>query len=120
MKQHHKYFRNQRHKNKLEQKVLMTGWGYGRYYYFMTKEPDPASLREWPFTPDIKARGKDYYCYYCNRPTIPYTIRQGQRRRTFPKYYRNYCNRRLRKTFKDDIYDNCLYKKLTEYWWTID
>lgn len=122
MKPRHKFFRNQRYKNKLESKIEWKHLACGKYYYFITKEPDPRSLREWPFLPDRKAIGKDYYVYFYwnGRPETDYTIMQGQCHRRFPKYYRNYCNRRVRKTFKNEIYDHGLYKKLNEYWWTID
>ena len=75
----HKYFREQKYKQKLESKYN----AIGRYsnVYFITTTPDPRAIREWQhfYSPRWlpgewdKKRSRNYYEYY-SRPEIAYTI----------------------------------------------
>ena len=79
--QRHKYFRNQRYKQKLENNH--DNGGYSANVYFITQEPDTRARREdnnfYLRNPDRnqsewdKRTGHDYYMYF-DRPEVPYSV----------------------------------------------
>ena len=133
----HKYFRNQRYKNKLERDVD----NHNTYYsnvFFITKEPDYEYIqREWNtswaswWTDEKKweyltrkARDKDYYVYY-DRPSVPYSIQyyhKPSRRSARQKDLKKRTSRRLRQRWKQygETYQHNEYRKVTEFWWELD
>ena len=128
----HKYFRNLRHKQKLEAKVG-TNHTYWSHVYFITEDPDPKYERECNYRflyysrgreVDSKATGKDYYIYY-DRPEIPYTILKVHTKGKYSKlksYYKRYSNRIVRQCAKQkhECYNNGQYKKQFDLKWTLD
>ena len=139
MKRHHKYFRKERYKQKLERDV--DKHKHKTYYsnvYFLTKEPDPKYIREqmskhWPrwwteekmwdylTKPD---RGRDYFTYY-DRPEVPYSIHyyaKSPRRSARCVDLKKRTNKRLRQRWKQygEIYQNNEYRRVHEYWWELD
>ena len=136
-KRQHKYFRNQRYKNKLERDVDKHKTYYSNVF-FITKEPDYEYIqREWNtswaswWTDEKKweyltrkERGKDYYVYY-DRPSVPYSIqyyRKPSRRSARQKDLKKRTSRRLRQRWKQygETYQHNEYRKVTEFWWELD
>ena len=139
-KRQHKYFRNQRYKQRLEHEVD----NHRTYYsnvYFVTKEPDPRHLREdihmyrcrgkWKITdeewiareskPDD---GRDTFTYY-KRPEVPYSIQyyhKSPRRSACCVYLKKKTSRRLRQRWKQygETYQHNDYRRTTEFWWELD
>ena len=51
----------------------------------------------------------------------PYAVRTNKSKNaTRYKYFKNYSNRMIRRTKLDDIADGGMYKKMFDYWWTVD
>ncbi len=142
MNNRHKYFRNLRHKQKLERTYEQTGTGrYGRCtnVFFLTKEPDPKDIREntlkyvnrWymsDLTYDeiidkILERetkpfpGRDFFYYY-DRPEVEYTILEREKPSNRKSYYKKYSNRVVRRS--KDVLQHNQYRKQFDLWWTID
>lgn len=137
MKRHHKYFRKERYKQKLERDVDKHKTYYSNVY-FLTKEPDPKYIREemakhWPrwwteekmweylTKPD---RGKDYFTYY-DRPEVPYSIHyyaKSTRRSKRCVDLKKRTNKRIRQDWNQygKYYNHNEYRKATEYWWELD
>lgn len=143
MNNRHKYFKNLRHKEKLEGrgKGWKTYWSHIIYY---TDKPDPRDIRDnmntilWVANHrgiSIEEAIKDHiewygkhtkgrYMYY-EKPEVPYTIHKVQ---TDPKYSRRrkdlckYANRRVRQRLKQygDIYQHNEYKKVYDVAWEMD
>ena len=137
VKRHHKWFREQRYKQKLERDVD----NHKTYYsnvFFITQEPDPKYIRErfyqnwaswwteekkWDYLLQ-KEHGKDYYVYY-DRPEIPYSIQyyhKSPRRSARCVDLKKRTNKRLRQRFKQygETYQHNEYRKVHEYWWELD
>lgn len=126
-KSKHKYFRNKRYKEKLDNKYIP---GYAnKHKYYITHEPDTRYEREyWVYWLDHgykyypfneKQRGRHYWLYF-EKPEVPYTIKIKQNHRKYPAYLRKVHRRRIRKTYRNEVIDGGLYKKYNEYWWDID
>ena len=142
MNNRHKYFRNLRHKEKLEGKAhaCRTYWSHVMFY---TDEPDPRDLRESASSiyHRVKWKGslekaiEDYiefdrkigngkFIYY-KRPEIPYTIHKVH---TDPRYsrrrvdYKKYSNKLVRQGWKQrgEEYQHCEYKKVFGIAWELD
>ena len=139
-KRQHKYFRNQRYKQRLEHEVD----NHRTYYsnvYFVTKEPDPRHLREdihmyrcrgkWKITdeewiareskPDD---GRNTFTYY-KRPEVPYSVRyyyKNAGRSKHQKFLKKRTSRRLRQRWKQygETYQHNEYRRTTEFWWDLD
>ena len=137
MKRHHKWFRKERYKNKLEHSVDKHKTYYSNVY-FITKEPDPGYIRRryyegWAswWTEEKKmeyltkpAHGKDYYIYY-DRPEVDYSIqyyRKPVRRSRNCVDLKKRTNRKLRQIFREtgEIYQHNEYRKVQEFWWELD
>ena len=137
MKRHHKWFRKERYKLKLERSVDKHKTYYSNIY-FITKEPDPAYInRRWNqhwaswWTEEKKweyltkpAHGKDYYIYY-DRPEVDYSIqyyRKPTRRSKRQKDIKKRTNKRIRQDWKQygEVYQHNSYRKATEFWWEMD
>ena len=137
MNRHHKWFRKERYKQKLERDVDKHKTYYSNVY-FITKEPDLADIqREWNrswaswWTDEKKweyltrpARGKDYYVYY-DRPEVPYSIQyyhKSGRRSARQVDLKKRTNKRLRQRWKQygETYQNNQYRKVHEFWWELD
>lgn len=136
-KRQHKWFREERYKNKLEHDVH----NHRTYYsnvFFITKEPDYEYINRrwneyWPhwWTDEKKweyltrkERGKDYYVYY-ERPSVPYSIQyyhKSARRSARQKDLKKRTNRKLRQTFRNkcEIYQHNEYRRVQEFWWELD
>ena len=137
IKRHHKWFRNERYKLRLERDVD----NHKTYYsnvFFITQEPDPKYIRErfyqhwahwwtdekkWEYLLQ-KERGKDYYVYY-DRPEVPYSIQYYHKRANRSRRQKDLkkrTNRRVRQAFRDkgEIYQHNEYRKLQEFWWELD
>lgn len=144
MNNRHKYFRNLRHKAKLEGKAdgWRTYWSHTMYY---TKEPDTRDIREC--TSGIlwvanrrnisveeaveehiewdRKRGTGGSFMYFEKPEVPYTIHKVQ---TDPKYSRRrkdlckYANRLVRTRWKQygEVYQHNEYKKVFDVAWELD
>ena len=137
MNRHHKWFRKERYKQKLERDVDKHKTYYSNVY-FITKEPDLANIqREWNrcwaswWTDERKwecltrpAHGKDYYVYY-DRPEVPYSIQyyhKSGRRSARQVDLKKRTNKRLRQRWKQygETYQNNQYRKVHEFWWELD
>jgi hypothetical protein len=137
MNRHHKWFRKERYKQKLERDVDKHKTYYSNVY-FITKEPDLADIqREWNrswaswWTDEKKweyltrpVRGKDYYVYY-DRPEVPYSIQyyhKSGRRSARQVDLKKRTNKRLRQRWKQygETYQNNQYRKVHEFWWELD
>lgn len=143
MNKRHKYFRNLRHKEKLESRGQ--GWKtYWSHIVYYTKEPDTRDIRESTSTilwvanrrnitieeaiqDHIEWYGrhtKGRYMYY-EKPEVPYTAHKVH---TDPKYSRRrkdlckYANRLVRKRGKQygEIYQHNTYKKVYDVAWELD
>lgn len=139
----HKYFVNQRHKNKLEARShgFRTYWSHVKYY---TKEPDTRDIREsmssilW--TMERKDMSMDEaiqdhiewynrhtngrFLYY-ERPEVPYTIHKVHTSPSYSRRRKELCreaNRRVRHHGKQygEIYQGNLHKRLSDVAWDLD
>ena len=137
IKRQHKWFREERYKQKLECDVDKHKTYYSNAF-FITKEPDPKYIRErmhyrwanwwteernWDYlnNPD---RGKDYFTYY-DRPEVPYSIQyyhKSPRRSARCVELKKRTNKRLRQRFKQygEIYQHNEYRRIQEFWWELD
>lgn len=141
MKKQHKYFRNLRHKEKLESKVHAhkTYWSH---VMFITDEVDPKDLRENALR-RLYIRSNETFeealeryiewnrCdsngkfIYFERPEVSYSILKVH---TDPKYSRRrkdlckYANRLVRTRWKQygEVYQNNEYKKVFNVAWELD
>ena len=137
VKRHHKWFREQRYKQKLERDVDKHKTYYSNVF-FITQEPDPKYIRErlchrWAhwWTEEKKwerltrkVRGKDYYVYY-DKPEVPYSIQyhpKSPRRSARCVDLKKRTNKRLRQRYKQygETYQNNEYRKVHEFWWELD
>ena len=114
MKRHHKYFRKERYKQKLERDVDKHKTYYSNVF-FITQEPDPK------YIPD---RGKDYFTYY-DKPEVPYSIQyyhKSPRRSARCVDLKKRTNKRLRQRWRQygEVYQNNEYRRVHEYWWELD
>lgn len=143
MKKQHKYFKNLRHKEKLEGKG--DGWRtYWSHIIYYTDEPDPRDIRDnmttilWvanrkgisieeaikDHVERYSRHTRDSYMYY-EKPEVPYTIHKVH---TDPKYSRrrkdlcNYANRLVRRRWKQygEVYQHNEYKKVYGVAWELD
>ena len=128
MNNRHKYFRNLRYKQKLENNH--NKGGYSANVYFITQEPDTRARREdnnfYLRNPDRspeewdKRTGHDYFMYF-DRPEVPYSIiehhwgRNGWKK--LMKYQTARRNRRIKIT-EDDVAcrEKSFYKKYEDRW----
>ena len=136
MKRHHKWFRKERYKQKLERSVDKHHTYYSNVY-FTTDEPDPRHLREdihmyrswgtdeeWIERESHPRYGTSHFIYY-KRPEIPYTIRYYYKRKgrsDHQKFLKNRTSRRVRQRWKQygEVYQHNEYRKTTEFWWDLD
>lgn len=143
MKRHHKWFRKERYKQKLERSVDKHHTYYSNVY-FTTDEPDPRNLREhmdhimWvaarnniPLEEEVEHYierdrhwGNGRFIYY-ERPEVPYSIRyyyKNAGRSKHQKFLKNRTSRRVRQRWKQygEVYQHNLYRKTTEFWWDLD
>ena len=139
MKNKHKYFVNERWKNKLEHDVDEHKT-YFSNVFFVTKEPDPRYMREtfyryccgrdWLYEHRLayvmrEAAGRDGVYVYYDRPEVPYSIRyyeKDPRRSKRQKDLKKRTNRRLRQRWKQygEVYQHNEYRRTTEFWWDLD
>ena len=144
MNTRHKYFRNQRHKKKLEARAgtQKTYWAHVMYF---TDEPDPGDLRRnqnvilhrsryyesvedslnWYIDFDRKM-GNGKFIYY-EQPEIPYTVHKvytkksySKRRQDLLKYANRLVRRRWKQCKEDDSYQHRQYKKVFDVAWELD
>lgn len=142
-KRTHKYFVNERFKNRLEANSggFRTYWSHVIYY---TKEPDTRDIRE--STSSILYRAerwnkpveevvqeyidwygkhtKGRYMYY-HKPEVPYTIHKVHTDPKYSKRRKDLCrqaNRRVRHQAKQygEIYQHGQYKKVFDVAWELD
>ena len=143
MKRHHKWFRKERYKQKLERSVDKHHTYYSNVY-FTTDEPDPRNLREhmdhimWaaafngiPLEEEIEHYierdrhwGNGRFIYY-KRPEVPYSIRyyyKKKGRSDSQTFLKNRTARRVRQRWKQygEVYQHNEYRKTTEFWWDLD
>ena len=137
IKRQHKFFRNERYKNRLERDVNKHKTYYSNVF-FITKEPDPEFIRrrwnqhwaawwtdekKWEYLTE-PAYGKDYYIYW-DRPSIPYSIQYYHKpphRSAHCVHLKKKTNKRVRQRWKQygEVYQNNEYRKVHEYWWELD
>ena len=121
MNRHHKWFRKERHKNKLEHEVDAHRTYYSNVY-FTTEEPDPRDIREhtddiyWAagirnvsieealdrYIEDERKWGNGRFIY-CKRPEVPYSIRyyyKKSKRSRHQKDLKKRTNRRVRQRWR--------------------
>lgn len=143
MNNRHKYFRNLRHKAKLEGKA--DGWKtYWSHIVYYTDEPDTREMRNcasniyWRmdrFNLTFEEAIEDYIGWekkvgngrfqYYQKPEVPYTIHKVH---TSPSYSRrrkdlcNYANRLVRRRWKQygEVYQHNEYKKVYDVAWELD
>ena len=143
MKRHHKWFRKERYKQKLERSVDKHHTYYSNVY-FTTDEPDPRNLREhkdhimWvanhnniPLEEEIEHYierdrhwGNGRFIYY-KRPEVSYSIRyyyKNAGRSKHQKFLKKRTARRVRQRWKQygEVYQHNEYRKTTEFWWDLD
>ena len=143
MKRHHKWFRKERYKNKLEHDVNAHRTYYSNVY-FTTDEPDPRDIREhtneiWraagmkgisfeealdQYIEYERKWGNGRFIYYA-RPEVPYSIRyynKKSKRSRHQKDLKKYTNRRVRQDWKQygEYYQHNDYRRTTEFWWDLD
>lgn len=113
----HKYFREQRYKQKLEndydnhRRVF-----YGNPIVFITKEKDTKD--HWHYIFDSPKRGRHYYVYY-ERPEVPYTILEHRKSRdNAKKYFKKWSNKCIRKA-KNLHHCGSNHKKVFDLWYTL-
>ena len=143
MKRHHKWFRKERYKNKLEHDVDSHHTYYSNVY-FTTDEPDPRDIRE--NTDNIMRAagirgisfeealdqyierelkwGNGRFIYY-KRPEAPYSVRyyyKKSKRSRHQKDLKKRTNRRVRQDWKQygEYYNHNDYRRTTEFWWELD
>ena len=118
----HRYFREQKYKQKLESRYNAFGGAWYSGVYFITSEPDPRAIREWrdfyernpqwdPGECD-KKRGRNYYQYY-SRPEIEYSIKKHEHGRSGMKNI-------LKKRSKDRFRTMCKRYPDTPFWNSAD
>ena len=95
-----KYMEDQRHKKRLERLAKSESRGYPAGAYIIDEKLD---------------ENGDYV------PCEPYAVRtrKGGRASRY-SYFKNYANRVIRRAKLDDIADGGSYKKVFDYWWTVD
>lgn len=143
MKRHHKWFRKERYKQKLERSVDKHHT-YFSNVYFTTDEPDPRDIREhldhimWvaarnniPLEEEYehyiereKKWGNGRFVYY-KRPEVPYSIHyyyKKKGRSDSQTFLKRQTSRRVRQRWKQygEVYQHNLYRKTTEFWWDLD
>ena len=144
MKQrHHKWFRKERYKLKLERDVD-NHRTYFSNVYFTTDEPDPRNLREhmdhimWvaarnniPLEEEVEHYierdrhwGNGRFVYY-RRPEVSYSIRyyyKNKGRSKHQKFLKKKTSRRVRQDWKQygEYYNYNDYRRTTEFWWELD
>lgn len=143
MKRHHKWFRKERYKQKLERSVDKHHT-YFSNVYFTTDEPDPRDLREnihlisWSadfhgisieeaterYIEREKKWGNGRFIYY-DRPEVPYSIRyyyKKKGRSEHQTFLKKQTARRVRQRWKQygEVYQHNEYRKTTEFWWDLD
>ena len=143
MNRHHKWFRKERYKNKLEHDVDAHRTYYSNIY-FTTEEPDPRDIREHTDCIERAAAirgisieealnryiererkwGNGRFVYY-RRPEVPYSIRYYHKKRGRSKCQKDLkkrTNRRVRQDWKQygEYYNHNDYRRTTEFWWELD
>ena len=143
MNRHHKWFRKERYKQKLERDVD-NHKTYFSNVYFTTDEPDPRDLREhtdyihWfaernnlsleeaieVYIERDKKWNNSQFVYY-HRPEVPYTARYYYKkagRSKHQKFLKKATSRRVRRDFKQkgEIYQHNQYRRVQEFWWELD
>lgn len=143
MKRHHKWFRKERYKQKLERSVDKHHT-YFSNVYFTTDEPDPRDLREnihlisWSadfhgisieeaterYIEREKKWGNGRFIYY-DRPEVPYSIRYYYKKKGCSEhqtFLKKQTARRVRQRWKQygEVYQHNEYRKTTEFWWDLD
>ena len=143
MNRHHKWFRKERYKNKLEHDVDAHRTYYSNVY-FTTDEPDPRDIRDniyrlsWAadlhdisieealnrYIERERKWGNGRFVYY-RRPEVPYSIRYYYKKRGRSKCQKDLkkrTNRRVRQDWKQygEYYQNNDYRRTTEFWWELD
>lgn len=95
-----KYMANQRHKKRLERLAQNESRGYPQGAYMVDEKLDENGTYV---------------------PCEPYAvrIRKGGRTSRY-SYFKNYSNRVIRRSKLDDISNGSSYKKIFDYWWTVD
>jgi hypothetical protein len=139
MNNRHKYFRNLRYKQKLENRYDNRDYSWCRLS-FITDEPDPRYIREYAHKYQFRSkydityeekvqkflddankpfRGHEYYLYY-DRPEVPYSIIEYKDRPygKNKKFYKKYTTRVVRHS--KDVLQHNQYRKQFDLWWTID
>ena len=122
MAKKHKYFRNLRYKQKLENMAGKNRTYFSRVYY-LTKEPDPENERKdsgkWWYRGPKKAKGRNYYLYW-DRPEVDYAIVEytTPRRSKMNKYYKKRSNKKVRQDV--ETYNYGSYKKKFDIKWSLD
>ena len=143
MKRHHKWFRKERYKQKLERSVDKHHT-YFSNVYFTTDEPDPRDIREnihmISWTADLhgisieeatehyieheRKWGNGRFIYY-ERPEVPYSIRyyyKKKKRSNCQTFLKRRTARHVRQRWKQygEVYQHNEYRKTTEFWWDLD
>ena len=143
MKRHHKWFRKERYKQKLERDVDKHRTYYSNVY-FTTDEPDTRYLREntdhimWAaaihgtsveeaveqYIERERQWGNGRFIYY-KRPEVPYSIRyyyKKKGRSDSQTFLKRQTARRVRQRWKQygEVYQHNLYRKTVEFWWDLD
>lgn len=143
MNRHHKWFRKERYKQKLERDVD-NHKTYFSNVYFTTDEPDPRDLREnihtisWAadfhdisieeatkrYIEREKKWGNGKFIYH-HRPEVPYTTRYYYKkagRSKHQKFLKKKTSRRVRREFKQkgELYQHNHYRRVQEFWWELD
>ena len=130
MNNRHKYFRNLRYKEKLENKAHphRTYWSH---VMFFTKKPDTRYTREH----SCRFRLADYHrsidtpingnYVYFKRPEVPYTILKVHTDHDYStrrKYLCKQANKAVRRAWKQkgEVYQHGSYKKVFDVVWEID
>ena len=113
----HKYFRNKRYKQKLENDYNNRRVFYGSSpIMFITKEKDTKNY--WYYTVDSPKRGRHYYVYY-ERPEVPYIILESRNsRNNSKKYFKKWSNKCIRKA-KNLHHCGSSHKKVFDLWYTL-
>ena len=143
MNRHHKWFRKERYKNKLEHDVDAHRTYYSNVY-FTTDEPDPRDIRDniyrlsWAadlhdisieealnrYIENERKWGNGRFVYY-RRPEVPYSIRYYYKKRGRSKCQKDLkkrTSRRVRQRWRQygEEYQNNDYRRTTEFWWDLD
>ena len=136
MKNHHKYFVNERYKNSLEKKYIENRNRRNRIF-FITRELDPRYVRdefpwfmkrlEWNIRNDndplgwyLRPNKRGIYIYW-DKPEVKYSIKEYFYERNYwqdtSKYQSIRKTRRILNNSEDDLYNHGRYKKLFNSWW---